>query len=102
MFDQLGSDYKMEVYIVKDGKNEVLPKADWGHFFNEELYLIDLIGKNHRNIVMWMGPKLGPEEYTNTSKQFDLLTNYENSNSITRSRVRLGHEEESLMSLFAT
>lgn len=30
----------------------------------------------------------------------DLVTNYENSNSITRTRVRRGHEEESLLSLF--
>lgn len=30
----------------------------------------------------------------------DLVTNYENSNLITRSRVRRGHEEESLLSLF--
>lgn len=30
----------------------------------------------------------------------DIITNYENSNLITRSRVRKGHEEESLLSLF--
>jgi putative hemolysin len=30
----------------------------------------------------------------------DIITNYENSNAITRSRVRRGHEEESLLSLF--
>lgn len=30
----------------------------------------------------------------------DIITNYENSNSITRTRVRKGHEEESLLSLF--
>lgn len=30
----------------------------------------------------------------------DVVTNYENSNAITRCRVRKGHEEESLLSLF--
>jgi putative hemolysin len=30
----------------------------------------------------------------------DIITNYENSNEITRTRVRRGHEEESLLSLF--
>ena len=30
----------------------------------------------------------------------DIVTNYENSNLITRSRVQRGHEEESLLSLF--
>lgn len=49
---------------------------------------------------MWMGPKLDPEEYSHTSKYMDIITNYENSNEITRNRVRKGHEDESLLSLF--
>lgn len=47
-----------------------------------------------------MGPKLDPKEYSDTSRYMDIVTNYENSNLITRSRVRKGHEEESLLSLF--
>lgn len=47
-----------------------------------------------------MGPKLDAKEYADTSKYLDIVTNYENSNLITRSRVRKGHEEESLLSLF--
>ena len=31
----------------------------------------------------------------------DIVTNYENGTHITRARVRLGHEEESLLSLFS-
>ena len=49
---------------------------------------------------MWMGPKLNMEEQSASSKFIDILTNYENSSSITRTRVRRGHEEESLLSLF--
>jgi hypothetical protein len=49
---------------------------------------------------MWMGPKLEAEAYTQTSKHMDLITNFENSNLITRQRVRRGHEEESLLSLY--
>ena len=30
----------------------------------------------------------------------DIVTNYQNSSEITRSRVRRGHEDESLLSLF--
>ncbi len=47
-----------------------------------------------------MGPKLNNQEITETSKYLDIITNYENSSEITRSRVRRGHEEESLLSLF--
>ena len=49
---------------------------------------------------MWMGPKLNSLEITNSSKYMDIITNYENSSSITRTRVRRGHEDESLLSLF--
>jgi hypothetical protein len=49
---------------------------------------------------MWMGPKLDPQQYSETAKFMDIITNYENSNLITRSRVQRGHEEESLLSLF--
>lgn len=49
---------------------------------------------------MWMGPKLNSLEVTNSSKYMDIITNYENSSSITRTRIRRGHEDESLLSLF--
>ena len=47
-----------------------------------------------------MGPNLNAEQISHTSKYLDVITNYENSNDITRARVRRGHEEESLLSLF--
>lgn len=77
-----------------------LDKSEWGHVYSDELYIVDLKGKRHRYVLMWMGPKLDPEEYSYTSKFMDIITNYENSNEITRQRVRKGHEEESLLSLF--
>lgn len=58
----------MDVHVIQDDKIVAVPKEEWGHFFGDELYLIDLKGKNHRYITMWMGPKLSPEEYTNTSR----------------------------------
>jgi hypothetical protein len=101
LFDML-EEYKMEVYWV-DQANEkpvALDKAEWGHVYGDELYIIDLKGKKHRYVLMWMGPKLDPEQYGYTSKYMDIITNFENSNLITRQRVRKGHEEESLLSLF--
>ena len=74
----------MQVYVVVDDKPQVLPKEDYGHFFSDELYIIDLKGKKHRYVLMWMGPKLNSLEVTTTSKHMDLITNYENSSFITR------------------
>jgi hypothetical protein len=95
-------DYQMHVYWVDRSADKPveLDKSEWGHVYSEDLYIIDLKGKRHRYVLMWMGPKLEAEEYTYTSKYMDIITNNENSNSITRQRVRRGHEEESLLSLF--
>ena len=92
----------MSVYYVdpSQGKPVLLDKSEWGHVYSEDIYIIDLKGKKHRYVLMWIGPKLEAEAYTATSTYMDLVTNYENSNLITRQRVRRGHEEESLLSLF--
>lgn len=50
----------MVVYIVENEQPKLLPKEEWGHFFSDELYIIDLKGKKHRYVLMWMGPKLNP------------------------------------------
>lgn len=92
----------MEMFWVDQAADKPVPleKAEWGHVYSDELYIIDLKGKGQRYVIMWMGPKLDPDQYTYTSKFMDIITNYENSNAITRTRVRKGHEEESLLSLF--
>ncbi len=90
----------MNVYYIADDKPVLMKESEYGHFYSDDLYIIDLKGKKHRYVLMWMGPKLDPDQYTHTSKYMDIITNYENSNLITRSRVRKGHEEESLLSLF--
>jgi Gelsolin repeat len=101
LFDRLQS-YEMDVYFCdwSSGQPYPLEKAEWGHFYSDDTYIIDLKGKNHRYIVMWIGPHLNFDQYTETSKFFDVLTNYVNSQEITRQRVQRGHEEESLLSLF--
>ena len=93
-------DYSMAVYVVENNQPILLPENEWGHFYSDDIYIIDLKGKRHRYVLMWMGPKLEAEQHTATSTYMDIITNYENSNNITRTRVRRGHEEESLLSLF--
>lgn len=102
LFDKLGAGYSMNVYYCHWDSGQVYPidKEEWGTFYSDEIYLIDLQGKNHRYIVMWIGSHLSLDQYTETSKFFDVLTNYTNSWEITRVRVKRGHEEESLLSLF--
>ena len=85
LFEML-EDYQMEVYWVDQENDKPVPldKGEWGHVYSDELYIIDLKGKRHRYVLMWMGPKLDAEQYGYTSKYMDIITNYENSNLITR------------------
>jgi len=85
LFDKLEG-YTMDMYWVDQVQDKpvALDKSEWGHVYSDELYIIDLKGKNHRYVLMWMGPKLDPEEYAYTAKYMDIITNYENSNLITR------------------
>jgi len=99
LFDML-SHFSMDMYHVREGQPQLLDQGEWGHVFADDLYIVDLKGERHRYVLMWTGPKLDPEEYSATSRFMDMVTNYENSNLITRNRVRRGHEEESLLSLF--
>lgn len=93
-------DYTMHIHHVQDEKPVEVKEEEYGSFFSDEIYVIDLQGRKHRYVLTWMGPKLNPQEITKTSNYMDIITNYENSNAITRCRVRRGHEEESLLSLF--
>jgi hypothetical protein len=52
------------MFIVENDKPEALPHEDWGHFFSEDLYIVDLKGAKHRYVLMWMGPKLEGEAHT--------------------------------------
>jgi hypothetical protein len=48
LFDSLGSDYHMDMYWVDQAADKPVPldKAEWGHVYSDELYIVDLKGKN--------------------------------------------------------
>lgn len=48
----------MDVYVVENEKPVKLEAPEYGHFYSDDLYIIDLQGKNHRYVLLWMGPKL--------------------------------------------
>jgi hypothetical protein len=48
----------MDLYIVDNETPVKLQETDYGHFFSDDLYIIDLKGKKHRYVLLWMGPKL--------------------------------------------
>lgn len=60
MMNQLGDKHTVDVYqLTEDCKNvvKVDNAKEFGIFFAEEVYAIDVKGKDHRYVIMWQGPK---------------------------------------------
>lgn len=57
LFDRLAN-YTMKVFVVQDGQPVQVNENEYGHFYAEDIYIIDLRGSSHRYVIMWMGPKL--------------------------------------------
>ena len=85
--EKLGKCKKL-VYLCKDGKNVELSESEHGHFFTDEVYIVDMVGDNHRYIVQWVGPRLNRDKMQALREQMAKLTNYIYSpNQITRLSV---------------
>lgn len=42
LMTKLGGEPTVKVYICKDGQNIELPESDHGHFFQGNVYLVDI------------------------------------------------------------
>jgi len=53
---QIGSDPKIDIYILQNGFKDMVkidnPK-EFGKFFADEDYIVDIKGKTHRYMVIW-------------------------------------------------
>jgi len=50
LLNKIGN-YTVKVYLCKDGKNIELPEEDYGHFYQDEVYAVDVKGQYHRYIM---------------------------------------------------
>lgn len=93
--------YTVKVYLCKDGKNVELPEEDYGHFYQDEVYAIDVKGQYHRYIIQWFGPRLPSDKVSELRDHLAQLTDYVFIPSeITRTSVMQGHEDDSFLSFF--
>lgn len=100
LLNKLGK-YSVKVYLCKDGENKELPEEDHGHFFQDEVYAIDIQGESHRYLIQWFGPRLPSDQVSEYRDYLAKLTNYEfKPNEITRTSVMQGHEDDSLLTFF--
>lgn len=102
LLNKLGK-YTVQVYLCKDGKNVELPEEDHGHFYQDEVYAIDIKGQYHRYLIQWFGPRLPGDQISEYRDYLAQLSNYEFIPSeITRTTVMQGHEDDSLLAFFPT
>lgn len=72
-----------------------------GQFFQDEVYLIDIKGDNHRYLLTWIGPRLSAGEIAPLSDYALKHTDYVMTlHEETRLFVQQGHEDDTLLKFF--
>lgn len=52
--------YTVKVYLCvdKDPKGNEIPADEHGHFYQGNVYAIDVEGSSHRYVIQWFGPRM--------------------------------------------
>jgi len=101
LLNNLGK-HTVKVYLIGDDRAapEEIPESEYGHFFKDNTYMIDVKGEKHRFIIQWFGPRHPSEVQSAYRKYADQLTEGIHSSDITRLTVLQGHEDDSLLTFF--
>jgi hypothetical protein len=67
----LGENYTMDVHRIDGDTPVAIPKEEFGHFFSDEVYTIDLKGKKHRYFILWIGRKMPKDELAKVAEVSD-------------------------------
>jgi len=105
MFDKLGplDQVTKTVYFVEEDWHTLTPITDdreQGKFFAESCYVIHLKSNTHQYFINWLGPRTLSENVAKMATAMDGLTDGVLTNSMTRMRVKKGHEDEAMLSFF--
>jgi hypothetical protein len=52
----------------------LIPEDEYGHFYQNNVYIIDVKGSKHRYIIQWFGPRLSSDLVSKHRSYMDLLT----------------------------
>lgn len=104
LIDKIGKSWTTKVYLCYEDKEEPteIPESDYGHFFQDEVYLVDIQGESGlRYLIQWFGPRLSADLISDYRKHMAFLTGGEyRPRDILRVTVRQGHEDDSLLKFF--
>lgn len=79
---------------------EEVTGAQAGFLFSNECYCVDVIGPNHRYLLLWTGYRLLAEQLSHTRTALNVLTGGESSTNISKVTIQNGHEDEAFMQFF--
>lgn len=89
--EQLGKDFTVTTYILEDGYSNAVKiegPMEQGRFYKDEVYVVDVQGKEHRYMICWMGPKLTGKEIAKTSEAMNVMVGGILDSNTTRSRIQ--------------
>ncbi|MFN9903759.1 MAG: hypothetical protein ACK55Z_34270 [bacterium] len=66
--------YTCQVLLCRNGKNEVIPKEEHGHFYQDDVYIVDVQGEHHRYLIQWFGPRMAGDKVSEYRDYTTLLT----------------------------
>lgn len=90
------------VYSVEEGNLVQVPEEEVGHFYEQNIYIIDAFDTTSRRLLyLWVGDKKTFNEFKDCEKHFGLLTDHTIGDDTIRVRMRKGKEPSKFLSLFA-
>ena len=94
--------FSVKVYLCNEDKSITeVSEGEHGHFYKNNVYLIDVKGENHRYCVQWFGTKMPGDQVSAYRKCIDIVTeNILSPREITRTSVMIGHEDDTLLTFF--
>ena len=100
LMEKLGK-YTVKVYLIGGDAPVEVPEEEYGHFYQNNVYMIDVKGEHHRYVIQWFGPRLPSDVQSDYRKYMDMVTNNILSpREITRITVMQGHEDDTLLNFF--
>ena len=102
---QLGTLEHVTVYHLPAEDNyrkyvKVENEAEFGHFFSDEVYVIDIQGSDHRYMVNWQGTKIDGGMQAKCNETMNDMCGGIISSDMSRNYIRQCQEPEDLLQFF--
>ena len=92
--------YKIDVYLINGQEFEKIADNEFGHFFDKEIYAVDLQSEGSRLIYTWFGPQVELGKKSQFRDTVLKLTNNEITETMRFKQIQSGHEDLAFLQIF--